>query len=167
MRLESITKISIYIAYTAKTPQTCCNLSTSLSIWPRAETKALIGGGGGCIFIYSRSAQRISFEINCNDNWFQKKFVGQNANIWIYTPPPINALVSALIWSSYDKPVKIRLFAICHLQTCYNLLKQLAANFLITSFDKQLATSLLKTCNWRVVNKLSHAMQTHPDIGLL
>ena len=34
----------------------------------RAETKALIGGGGGCIFIYSRSARRISFEINCNDN---------------------------------------------------------------------------------------------------
>ena len=33
----------------------------------RAETKALIGGGG-CIFIYSRSARRISFEINCNDN---------------------------------------------------------------------------------------------------
>ena len=33
----------------------------------RAETKALIGGGG-CIFIYSRSARRISFEINGNDN---------------------------------------------------------------------------------------------------
>ena len=33
----------------------------------RAVTKALIGGGG-CIFIYSRSARRISFEINCNDN---------------------------------------------------------------------------------------------------
>ena len=60
----------------------------------RAETKALIGGGG-CIFIYYCSARRISFEINGNDNWFQKKFVGQNANIWIYTPP-INALVSAL-----------------------------------------------------------------------
>ena len=53
-----------------------------------AVTKALIGGGGGCIFIYSRSARRISFEIDCNDNWFQKKFVGQNANIWISTPPP-------------------------------------------------------------------------------
>ena len=32
----------------------------------RAVTKALIGGGD--IFIYSRSARRISFEINCNDN---------------------------------------------------------------------------------------------------
>ena len=29
----------------------------------RAETKALIGG---CIFIYSRSARRISFEISCH-----------------------------------------------------------------------------------------------------
>ena len=44
----------------------------------RAVPKALIGG---CIFIYSRFARRTSFEINCNDNWFQKKFVGQNANI--------------------------------------------------------------------------------------
>ena len=26
------------------------------------------GGGGGCIFIYSRSPRQISFEINCNDN---------------------------------------------------------------------------------------------------
>ena len=38
-----------------------CNDST---IIPRAVTKALIGGGG--IFIYSRSAQRISFEISCH-----------------------------------------------------------------------------------------------------
>ena len=41
------------------------------------ETRALIGGGG--IFIPSRYARRISFEINPNSNWFQKKFVGQNA----------------------------------------------------------------------------------------
>ena len=52
-----------------------------LDLLNRAVTKALIGGGGGCIFIYLRSARRISFEINCNDNYFQKKFVGQNANI--------------------------------------------------------------------------------------
>ena len=44
----------------------------------RAETKALIGG---CIFIYSRSARRISFEISCHYSSFQKKFVGRNANI--------------------------------------------------------------------------------------
>ena len=37
-----------------------------MMIMIRAETKALIGGG--CIFIYSRSARRISFEINGNDN---------------------------------------------------------------------------------------------------
>ena len=29
---------------------------------------ALIGGGGGCIFIYSCYARLISFEINPNDN---------------------------------------------------------------------------------------------------
>ena len=63
--------------------------------------------------------------------------------------------------------VKIRLLAICHLQTCDNLVKQLAANLWITSFDNQLATSLLTTCNRLDVNKLSQAMRTHPDIGLL
>ena len=50
----------------------------------RGETRALIGGG--LIFIYSCSARRISFEINLNDSWFQKKFVGQNKKIWILTP---------------------------------------------------------------------------------
>ena len=50
--------------------------------------------------------------------------------------------------------------ATCHLQTCYNLLKQLAASLWITSFDNQLATSLLTTCNRTVVNKLSQAMRT-------
>ncbi len=41
-------------------------------------TRALIGGGGGgCIFIYSCSARRISFEIK----FIQKKSVGQNTNI--------------------------------------------------------------------------------------
>ena len=51
--------------------------------------------------------------------------------------------------------------------TIYNLLKHLAASLWITSFDNQLATSLLTTCNRLVVNKLSQAMRTHPDIGLL
>ena len=50
-----------------------------------------------------------------------------------------------------------RLFETCHLQTCYNLLKQLAASLWITSFDNQLATSLLTTCKRLVV------MRTHPD----
>ena len=71
------------------------------------------------------------------------------------------------ISSNSNKSVKIRLLATCNLQTCYNLLKQLAASLWITSFDNQLATSLLTTCNRLVVNKLSQAIQTHPDIGLL
>ena len=57
--------------------------------------------------------------------------------------------------------------ATCHLQTWYNLLKQLAASLWITSLNNQLATSLLTTCNRLVVNKLSQAMPTHPDIWLL
>ena len=39
------------------------------------------------------------------------------------------------------KQVKIRLVAICHLQTCYNLLKQVAASLWITSLQNQLATT--------------------------
>ena len=34
----------------------------------RAVARALIGGGGGCILIYSCYARLISFEINPNDN---------------------------------------------------------------------------------------------------
>ena len=63
--------------------------------------------------------------------------------------------------SSGNKSVKIRLVATRNLQTCYNLLKQLAASLLITSFDNQLATSLLTTCNRLVINKLSQAMHTY------
>ena len=37
-----------------------------LSLIIRGVTRALIGGGGGgCIFIYSCSARRISFEFRC------------------------------------------------------------------------------------------------------
>ena len=60
----------------------------------------------------------------------------------------------------------MKFIATCHLQTCYNLLKQLAASLLIANFDNQLVTSLLRTCNRRA-KKLSQAMRTHPDIGLL
>ena len=42
--------------------------------------------------------------------------------------------------------------ASCHLQACYNLLKQFAASLRITNFDNQLATSLLTTCNKSVDN---------------
>ena len=56
--------------------------------------------------------------------------------------------------SSGNKSVKIRFAATCHLQICYNLLKQLLARLWIISFDNQLAVSLLKTCNRLVVNNL-------------
>ena len=71
------------------------------------------------------------------------------------------------ILSSFNMSVKTRLLATFHLQIYDNLLKQLAASLWITSFDNQLATSLLTTCNRLAVNKLSQAMRTHPDIGLL
>ena len=69
--------------------------------------------------------------------------------------------------SSCNKLVKVRLAATCDLETCYSLLKQLASSLWITSFENKLATSQLTTCNRLVVNKLSQAMQTHPDVGLL
>ena len=48
------------------------------------------------------------------------------------------------ISSSYNKSVKIRLVATCHLQPCnYNLLGQLAASLWITSFDNKLVSSIL------------------------
>ena len=62
---------------------------------------------------------------------------------------------------------KNSLVATCYLQTCYNLLEQLVASMWKTSFDNQLATSLLNTCNRLVINKLLQDMGTHPDIGLL
>ena len=62
-----------------------------------------------------------------------------NLSTWVAT--------SLSILSSCNKSVKIRLVAICDLQNCYNLLKQLAASLLITSLDNQPATSLLTTCN--------------------
>ena len=67
----------------------------------------------------------------------------------------------------FNKSVKIRLVTTCYLQTCYNLLKQLVASLWMTSFDNQLATSWMGTCQRLVINKLWLAMQTHPDIGML
>ena len=55
----------------------------------------------------------------------------------------------------------------CYLQRCHNMLKQLAASLWITSFDNQHATSVFTTCSRFFVNKLSQAMQTHPDMSLL
>ena len=44
--------------------------------------------------------------------------------------------------------------------TCWDNLQQ-------ACWNNQLATSLLTTCKRLVVNKLSQAMRTHPDMGLL
>ena len=70
------------------------------------------------------------------------------------------------ILSSCYKFVKIRLVATCQLQTCYNLLNKFAASLWITRYDNQLATNLLTTCNRLVINKLSQAVRTHPDIAI-
>ena len=82
-------------------------------------------------------------------------------------PACCNLSANFSISSSCHKSVKIRLVTTCCLQTCYNLLKQLAANLLITSFDNQPATSLLTTCKRRTVNKMSQAIRTHTNISLL
>ena len=87
----------------------------------------------------------------------------------VYTTSRCYRLVATnlSISSSCNKSVKIRLVATCHLQTYYNLLKQLAASLWITCFDNQLLPSLLTTCNKLVVNQLSQAIRTHPDNCLL
>ncbi len=57
-----------------------------ISLGIRAETRALIPGGGDIrIFVFCPTNL---FWNELKNNWFQKKFVGQNANIWIFTPPP-------------------------------------------------------------------------------
>ena len=54
------------------------------------------------------------------------------------------------ISSNCNKSVNIKLVATCHLQTCYNLLKQPAANLWITNFDNQLAIDLLRQADIRM-----------------
>ena len=54
-----------------------------------------------------------------------------------------------------NKSVKIRLVTTCHLQTCYNLLKQFTASLWIISFNNQLADNLQQTCRQQAVP--SHA----------
>ena len=60
---------------------------------------------------------------------------------------PLQVATSLSTSSSCDKSVKIRFVAICHLQTCYNLLNQFANSLLMTSYNNQLVTSLVTTCN--------------------
>ena len=63
----------------------------------RAVARALIGGGGGDMFIYSCSARLISFEINLKTTDFKRNPSGIT-RIYEYPPPPppINALATAL-----------------------------------------------------------------------
>ena len=56
-----------------------------------------MGGGGGYIHIFVFCPTNL-FWNELKNKEIQKKFVGQNTNIWIYTPlPPINALVTPLV----------------------------------------------------------------------
>ena len=61
---------------------------------------------------------------------------------------------SLSISSSYNKSIKMRLAATGHLQTCYNLLKQLAASLWITTCNKSV-DNLQQTCRQQAV--VSHA----------
>ena len=43
----------------------CLCLNSFICLYSRAVASSIIRGGGGLIFIYSCSAQLISFEIDC------------------------------------------------------------------------------------------------------
>ena len=64
----------------------------------RAAARALIGGGGGCIFIYSSCARLVSFEIK-----FISKEVSRAEPEYMNIHPPISVLATALIPYSHDK----------------------------------------------------------------
>ena len=51
---------------------------------------------------------------------------------------------------------------VCHLQTYYNLMKQVAASLWITSFENQLATSLLTDYN-RLNSEGQQAVGSHAN----
>ena len=57
----------------------------------RAVARTLIGGGGGCIFIYSGSARLTSFEIN-----FILKETSRAEPEYMNIHSPISALATAL-----------------------------------------------------------------------
>ena len=139
------------------------------------------------IFQNERQVQALATNLETNYKQIMKSkhltLLSQNKDVkfHVYNVPPLciapvvlrirftcqQVATNLSISSSCNKSVKIRLVATCHLQTSYNLLKQLVASLWITSFENQLATSLLTTCNRLVVNKLSQAIRTHPGIGLL
>ena len=57
----------------------------------RAVARTLIGGGGVYSYI-----QVLPDWLLLKSTSFQKKLIGHDLNIWIYTPPLINALATAL-----------------------------------------------------------------------
>ena len=59
--------------------------------------RTLIGGGGGCIFIYAGSVRLISFEIN----FISKEKSRTEPEYMNYTPPSISVLATALIKRSW------------------------------------------------------------------
>ena len=111
----------------------------------RAEVSALTRGGG---YPYVSIWRLSSFEISTPP----PPHLSLTQSKTLQTCWKLSILLVNFI--KFGKPVKIRLVAICHLQICYNLLKQLSP-------------SLLTTCNRVVVNKQSQAERTHPGISLL
>ena len=74
---------------------TLCTVACGLL--SRGVTRALIWGGG-CIFIYSCSARRISFEMNLISKEIRR---AEHEYMNIHPPPPINALVTPLLLRYY------------------------------------------------------------------
>ena len=72
----------------------------------------------------------------------------------LYLMLPIHQAGTSLLKSGLLKLV-------INFQTCYNFLKQIAASLWITSFDNEVAASLLTAHK-----KLLQAMQTHLDVRL-
>ena len=60
----------------------------------RAVARTLIGGGGGCIFIYSGSARLVSFEIKLISNE-----ISRAEPEYMNIHPPISVLATALLLS--------------------------------------------------------------------
>ena len=60
----------------------------------RAVARALIGGGGGCIFIYSGRARLVSFEIKLISKEVSR---AEPEYMNIHPPPPISVLATALL----------------------------------------------------------------------
>ena len=72
--------------FTLPTPLTFLN---NMSLWKsncgQMSLRRLSGGGGGGVYSY---IQVLSDWLLLKSTLFQKKLVGHDLNIWIYTPPP-------------------------------------------------------------------------------